>query len=511
MTHITTPLPEVHRHLSAAAARRLLGTWRRSGPVRTSSYADLAGAMRAAILSGTLAANTRLPSERELAVELGVSRTTTAAAYRKLRDRGFAVSRTGVGTITVLPRRSEQPVLPRTHGGDAPVAHPPAREGTRRLVGPGGVAVPDDAAVIDLSQAAPAAPAALHDAYRRALESLPAYLGGIGYEPRGIYALRSAIAERLTERGTRTDPDQILITSGAQHALTTIVAELTGRGDRVGVQSPTYAHAIETVRGSGARVVGVPVGTPGGAGGSPFDVDLLESTVRRTTPRLVYLVPDHHNPTGYSLTAQERAQVRSIARRHHTVVVADETLTDLTLDGPEPTPFAGDGSDTTNVITVGSASKTFWGGLRVGWVRADVETVRRLARRRETVDIATSVVEQLVVVELLAERESILATRRSRLRSQRDALVDGLRSAVPEWSVPRPAGGLSLWIALGAPVARDLSVAAAERGVLVNPGTALTPDGSHADYLRATFAPREDLLTEAVPRLAAAWRAVVDG
>ncbi|WP_245993346.1 GntR family transcriptional regulator [Xylanimonas allomyrinae] len=128
--------PPAHRHLSAASTTRLLGIWHAGGP----AYAALADALRQCVLTGSLAPNTRLPSERALAAALGVSRATTTAAYRRLRDAGFAVSRTGSGTVAVLPRPATPPA--REPGGDAPAAVPAPH--------------PDD--VVDLSQATPAAP-----------------------------------------------------------------------------------------------------------------------------------------------------------------------------------------------------------------------------------------------------------------------------------------------------------------------------------------------------------------
>ncbi|SDS43268.1 DNA-binding transcriptional regulator, MocR family, contains an aminotransferase domain [Paraoerskovia marina] len=488
MTTTTGPQVPVHRQLSAHAATRLLGDWQSKGP----AYRALADALRAAILSGALGTHTRLPSERDLALSLGVSRTTTTAAYRELRERGFAQARTGVGTVTVLPRHSGPAPTPSLTGGDAPRPQSSAPHGD----------------LIDLGQAAPAAPPDLHDAYQRALEALPRYLSGIGYEPLGIHPLRVAIAERYTARGTPTSAENILVTSGAQHAITTLAQALLGAGERAIVQSPTYAHALAALRGAGARLVGVPVGTPGQPGPPPFDVDLFESTVRRSAPRLAYMIADNHNPTGYTWTEEERRRVRAVARRHRMPVIGDETITDLYLDRPSPAPLTGDGQDDTHVIAVGSASKSFWGGLRVGWVRAHPELVRRLALRRESIDIATSVLEQLAVVDLLERSGEILAARRVQVARQRDHLVAGLRRIEPSWRVPEPPGGLSLWLDLGVPLGSALAAASAERGLLINAGPALTPDGSHASQVRLTFAPSTDRIDAGLPRLADAWARV---
>lgn len=485
----------VHRHLSPSATSRLLGTWHVAGP----AYSALADGLRAAVLAGTLPPHTRLPSERQLAEALGVSRTTTTAAYRRLRELGYARSRAGSGTVAVLPRTAsgdeEPPHGPS--GGDAPAPASPS------------VAYAD-ADVIDLAQATPAAPPELHAAYERALEALPAYLTRGGYDPFGLPVLRRAIADRYTERGTPTSPDQILVTTGAQQAIALLAATFLAPRDIAVVQSPTYFHAMESLLGAGGRLVGVPSGRDG------LDLNLFDSTLRSTRPRVVYLVPDFHNPTGATLTADDRARVASIAERHGTTVVGDETLTEVVLEGPDgglpsdadaPSPFALDGRSP-RLVSVGSASKAFWGGLRVGWVRAHVDLVARLTRTRQSADIATAVLEQLTVTELLADRAAILGPRRLMLREARDTLVDGLRDALPAWSVPRPAGGLSVWVDVGRPVALGFAAAAAAEGVLVNAGPTFTPDGASRDHVRLTLAQPAEAIARAVPRLVRAWERV---
>jgi DNA-binding transcriptional MocR family regulator len=473
MTGLIEDLPS-DRRLSATGLARLLGAWQRPGP----AYAALADGVRAALLAGSLPLSTRLPSERELADELGVSRTTTTSAYRTLRDEGFLVSRQGSGTVTTLPGAT----------GSRPETPAPVH--------------PQETGVADLSIAAPSAPSALHPAYVSALDALPRYLTGRGYEPLGLEVLREAIAHRYTERGTATTPDQILVTSGAQHALSLLMRAFVGPGDRVVVEHPTYPHSIDAARAAGGRPVPVPVGPYGS------DLDLLESTVRQVSPRLVYLVPDHHNPTGTSLTPEGRARVRALARRHRTVIVGDEALTDLTLDGPEPEPFAGDGGSAGVVVSVGSASKSFWGGLRVGWVRAHPDLVQRLAVVRGHMDIASAVLEQLVTAELLARREEILPGRRDELRLRRDLLVRQLGEHLPGWDVPVPAGGLCVWADLGAPASSALTALALRHGVRVLPGPSFGVDGSFERNLRLTFSEPADVIEAGVRGLATAWAAL---
>ena len=126
----------------------------------------------------------------------------------------------------------------------------------------------------------------------------------------------------------------------------------------------------------------------------------LDSALRQSAPRLAYLIPDFHNPTGALLGAGDRRQLGSALRRDRCIPLVDETLVELGLDGQEmPPPFAAGNPDT---ITVGSASKAFWGGLRIGWIRAPRSLVRPLVESRASVDLGAAPVEQLVLAELLA-------------------------------------------------------------------------------------------------------------
>jgi len=451
------------RHLAAT-----LGSWSRPG----AAYTALADALRQAVLSGALPLRTRLPSERELADALGVSRTTTTAAYDALRDEGYLVSRRGSGTVTTLPERLPAPTLARS-------PH-------------------DDEAVVDLTTAAPHAPEGLHDAVRDALDLLPRYLPTTGYSPAGLPELREAVAARYTERGTPTTPDQVLVTTGGQEAIHLLVTAHAGPGDRVVIEHPTYPHALDAVRAASARPVAVPSGPDG------LDLDLLASTVRQASPRLAYLIPDHRNPTGTSLTADERTRVRDLAQRTRTLVVGDEALTDLTLEGPEPDSFAGDGTQP-NVAVLGSASKSFWGGLRIGWVRAHRDLVGRLTAQRAHVDIGSSVLDQLVVARLLAHRETVLADRRARLREQRDLLLALLADRLPTWTAGVPVGGLALWVDLGAPVSSALAALAPRHGVRVAPGPVFGVEPGLERHLRVPFTEPPERLARAVDGLAAAW------
>jgi DNA-binding transcriptional MocR family regulator len=156
------------------------------------------------------------------------------------------------------------------------------------------------------------------------------------------------------------------------------------------------------------------------------------------------------------------------------------------------------------VITVGDMSKPYWSGLRVGWVRAAAPVVQRLAATRAGIDLASPVLDQLVAVRLLARAGEILPARRVELAARRDALVAALHDELPQWRFTVPAGGVSLWAELDAPVASALARTAEELGVRVAPGPRFGADGTMERFLRLPYTLSPADLVEAVHRLAAA-------
>ncbi|HEY8479842.1 MAG TPA: PLP-dependent aminotransferase family protein [Spirillospora sp.] len=460
---------------------RLVGDVSAQRPV----YLALARSVRALVQDGRLALRTRLPAERDLAAALGVSRTTVTAAYDRLRDEGYIESRQGAGSWTVLPPARRPDIDPRRvpPGARFGMAHP----------------VPDDAGFIDLGCATPGAPAIFDEAVAAAVAELPRHSAGSGYEPAGLASLREVIAERYTARGVPTGPDQIVVTTGAQHAFTLLSHTLVEAGDAVMVERPTYPHALGTLRRRGVRLV--PVGVNEG-----WDIELVAGAMRQGAVRMAYTVPDFHNPTGHLMPAGDRAALVDAARRADAFVVVDETFADLALDldAPREPPVAAFDQGG-RVVTVGSASKLMWGGLRIGWIRATAPLARRLVLAREPFDMASPVLEQLIVRELLLRVEEVRAERAENLLRNRDALAGALRELLPEWEFRLPEGGMTLWVRIGAPVATRLAESAERLGLRVVAGPVFGVDGVLEDYVRLPYVLPPETLRTAVERLALAY------
>ena len=452
---------------------RLLGRWH-ALPARRRSpdYVALASAIRGLLTDGRLPLGVRLPAERELAEALDISRTTVSAAYRELRESGHVSSRRGAGSWTTLPRG-------------------------HRVAGTGLWMSEDDLDLIDLSMAALSAPIEMLTAAQAALVDLPRYLAGAGYHPAGIPELRAAVADQYTVRGLPTSPEQIMITNGVLHAFDLVMRLLVPVGAPVLVESPTYPNALSALNARRARI------TTHGLDENGWDAELLIGSLRQVRPRMAYLIPEFQNPTGHLMPTGLRELLPAVAHRSDTDLVIDESFVDLALDGPVPAPVAAFDQHA-RVLTVGGMSKPYWGGLRVGWIRASAPVIARLSALRVAVDMAGPVLDQLVALHLLDRGPEVIGLRREQLGTRRAALVGLLREHLPAWSFTVPAGGVCLWVELDAPGSTALAHAALEHGIRLAPGPSFGIAGTLERYIRLPFTLPELDLAEAVRRLAAA-------
>lgn len=462
-----------HRELAG-----LLAGWRddRSG---AAGYSALAGRLRTLVLDGRLPLNTVLPSERALADLVGVSRTLTTAAYRQLREEGFAEGRQGSGTWTALPGTGADDVWPGTPPG----------------VGSG-----------DLATAAPEAPAELHAALLAAIAELPRLLPGHGYTGAGMPELRAAVARRYTQRGLPTSPEEIVITAGAAQGLRLTIAALVRPGDRVICENPTWPQILDSARAVGGRPVGLFVE-------QGWDPAVLQDLARRTGASVACLMPDGQNPTGGLLDGAPRRELAAVLADAGCVTVVDETLAELDLRGAlgdpaavTPPPF-GAGGRPGAVVHVGSASKAFWGGLRVGWVRAERSLVRRLIAARIAEDLGGPPLEQLAAAHLLDRAAEIVPGRRIEMAARCRVLQATLAEELPDWQVPEPQAGLFLWCRLPGPTGTAVSQAARDAGITLPTGSRFGVDGGFGSRVRLTFSAPADQLRTATRRLAEAVRA----
>lgn len=511
----------------------------------------LAGALADLAQTGLIGPGTRLPSERDLAQAVGVSRGTVASAFNALCEEGLCERRHGSGTYVLgtpsfgsllqggavaadlstsvvpdpshllLPPLDPTDLLraPSGHGYDA-MGDPRLRAllaasegpswdaGTGLSASTGGVEARLSRVARDGGSAGELSEAARDDVKPSAnvgeagvRPSTGAGDAGVGLSreeggaglPRGAGDAGAGLSREAGKAGagvaaTMGPAQEILVTAGAQQGIDLAARVLVRPGDRVLVGDPAYGGALSVFRRAGAHVVAVDLTSPAA----------VEEALARHRPAAVYVV-SVDNPTG---SVPPLRHVAELARDADVPVIEDRTLAALVYDGASPPePLAR--LHPYGTVEVGSLSKVLWGGLRVGWLSAAEPLLARLVEAKVDADLATSAVAQRLATHLL-ERNPVEPWR-AELARRRDHCTSALTAYLPEWTWIRPAGGLSVWARLPGRDTDRFAAVAREHGVAVAPGSLFSPDGRHRDRLRLSFALPPALTDQAVAALARAW------
>ncbi|MEV7347208.1 PLP-dependent aminotransferase family protein [Streptomyces sp. NPDC093544] len=281
-------------------------------------------------------------------------------------------------------------------------------------------------------------------AYRAVLAEAPAR--ALQYSTtEGEPGLRAVLAARTSVRGLATGPDDLLVTTGSQQALSLLASALLEPGDTVLVENPCYLAALQVFGLAGVRVVAVP------GDGRGVDPEALEELVVRERPKLLYTVPTFQNPTGRTLPGERRAAVAEVAGRHGLWIVEDDPYGELRFEGERVPWIATYAGAEDRTVLLGSLSKVMAPGLRLGWLRAPAELRRACAVAKQAADLHTPTLNQLAAARYLADSDlDGHVTRVAAVyRERRDAMLAGLADALPEGSVwDRPEGGMFLWARL---------------------------------------------------------------
>jgi 2-aminoadipate transaminase len=327
------------------------------------------------------------------------------------------------------------------------------------------------------------------------------------YAPtRGLVGPLDALAGRIESlQGRRPDEDELLITSGAIEALELVGKTFLDRGDTVVVEAPTYLGAIMAFRGFESEIAAVPIDEAG------LDVDALERRLADgLRPKLLYTIPDHQNPAGVTLSADRRALLVELARRHGFLIVEDVAYRELAFAGHASPPTLWSLAPDV-VVQAGTTSKTFFPGLRLGWAVAPAEISQRLVAAKQNTDQCAGALGQRLFEEYVRRGwiEEQLAESRALYRTKCEAILAALARHMPDgarWTTPR--GGFFSWLTLPAGVdSTDLAARAAAQGVGIVPGTLFFADGRGNDSVRLSFSMvDESQIDEGVARLASLMR-----
>jgi DNA-binding transcriptional MocR family regulator len=448
--------------------------------------------LRELIELGELPPEATLPSERTLAAAMHVSRTTAVAAYETLRSDGLVERRQGSGTrVSAARRRGEREIV---SSNALSGAHAADQFLSKSL------------ATVDFSMAALPCLPSVPKLMARISEGDYLKLGAEqpGYHPRGLVMLREQIADLYTASGVTTSPDQILVTNGAQQALELIAHGCLQPGDDVVTETPTYRGSVEAIGLANCRLRSVTCDENG------MDTRQLEQLDADRPPRLVYVQSAVHNPTGFVMANGRKRHLAELDERFNLIVVDDSALEVTLFTGAPRTPLAAL-TRTDLLLTIGSMSKLFWGGLRVGWIRGDMQVISRLAQMKGIADLGTSLVSQLIAFHLLEGLEEAKEQRRDQLTDGLAYLTSLLTKHLPEWSWQTPRGGASLWVRVPVDSVTSFAHVAMRSGVAILPGTLFSPDGLNDDHTRLPFSLQRSTMRTGVLRLAEAWTAYQSG
>ena len=468
-------------------------------------YAQITETLQREIADGTIPAGTRLPSSRQLAHDLHVSRITVVTAYAELEAAGAIESRGGSGTYVLppwtTPRAAGRSGEPRTML-PAPELPPwqcelmPMSSMEREQVLGHVLRGPLTSDTIGFAWGAGDPRLIPLTGFRRALVEVldrdgPAALGpegGAGYPP-----LRHWLANYLRQNGLDVTPDDILITGGTQQTISLVAATLLRPGDCVITETPTWPGALECFEAAGARVIGIPLDE----GGMQHDrlVDVLE----RERPRLIYTVPTFQNPTGAVMNARRRLALCALAEQYGVPIFEDDHVREVRFGQPIPPPLAafdcrGD------VIHAGGFTKSLIPSLRIGYVVARGPLREALIARKRTADLFGSALMQRTLWTFLETGAVARHWRRvSRIYQRRHTvMLRALQRHFPpgsRWS--GVSGGLVLWVRLpeGISVAA-LHDRAAAVGVGFARGAAFFAEPADQPYLRLNFAAVDEVEIE---------------
>jgi len=473
-------------------------------------YRQVAAHLREGIRSGAWEPGARLPATRRLAADLGVNRLTIATAYAELEAEGLIAGHIGSGTRVLAHDAFASPTA------RAPAAWPLWQQELEQRMPPPAhfprtTAPPRTIArekLIDLGSGNGDPRLFPVDDFRRVLHAVLKRDGiaAAGYgEHQGYAPLREAVAHILASQGLAARAESVIVTAGSQQAIALVAQLLLRPGDTVLTESPTYGGALDLFRMLRLNVIGMDADALG------MRVDLLEPCLQKHHPKLIYTIPDFHNPTGACLDSQRRRRLLELADRYNVPLLEDDFVGDLRYEGhAQPALKALDPGG--RVIYVSTFSKMLMPGLRVGFLVADGPVRERLVECKRVNDLASANPLQRALEAYVTVGRYAAHLRRAcrRYRRRRDAMIAAVRHRLPasvRFDVPR--GGLFLWVKLpeGVDANRLLDVART-RGVAFAPGARFFPRASDgAAFMRLNFAALpEGEIEEGIARLGEALR-----
>lgn len=374
-----------------------------------------------------------------------------------------------------------------------------------------GKSVYDHAPGVIMLSVGSAYPPVLPDLSREAASSAQSYIKEVmQYGPlMGLPELREAIANYVSEDGVTCTADNVLITNGAKHATDLACRVFTEPGDKMIVCAPTYMTTLQCLRQHGLNFVAIPQDDDG------MRTDILEQRLKtmrenaETLPKLLFDVPDFHNPTGITMSLERRKHLLRLAEEYNFIILEDDPYRRIRFEGEAVAPIKSM-DETGRVIAIGTVSKILAPGLRIGWAVGDPEIIRRMALQKS--DGGSCPFTQRLVIEAIRANKlhEHIEIVTNTMREHRDAMVDALAEYLPDAKVRKPQGGYFLWAELPEDVSGDdLAAKAVEFGVEVGSGRLCFPVEDPGNFLRFSYSYVDpDTIREGIRRLGEAYQAL---
>lgn len=474
--------------------------WKPDRSSKVPIYKQLASYIEDGMADGSFSHDMPLPSERGLAKELGINRSTVVAAYDLLESDGLIVRNRGSGTtISKDIWGISKKRIPSWNRYIEAGTFLPNLPVTQKILKKTAAQELINLASGELSQ----------DLFPmtslREITSNRSFIGNLGYDhPQGNRILRQTLTEHVEQfRNIQTDPSSILITSGAQQALHLVVQCLLKPGDAVAIEDPSYHYGLPVFKSAGIKTYFLQVGKDG------INPDDISELYKKHRIRMIFLNPIYQNPSGTLLTEEKRRKILELSSEYGIPIVEDDPYS--------LTSFSGEKMQTLksldrygNVLYISSLTKIVASGLRIGWIIGPKAVIERLSDAKQQVDFGHASYTQWIANEFLSSKgfPSHINNLVKKLENRRNQIVESLQYFLKgqvEFTIPN--GGIHLWCRIKKEFNENrLLEESIKRGVIYVPGSTM---GSKKEYVRFTFSREtEKNIHEGIRRFADALQTV---
>lgn len=470
--------------------------------IKTPIYMQIKNEIKKRIYSGELLPYSHLPSERKLADELQVNRSTILNAYRELKAEGLIDSHIGQGTQVM-------PILQDETGSRSLTYFPISWQ---HMLSQEALLSQSTSIMEMLNVSAKdqmisfAAGMAAQELYpTKSIESLLNTVHKNCHTPflhtsvEGLFALRECICTLMKRNGISASPEEIMILSGSQQGLDLLARNYLDAGDTVIVEEPTYLGALQIFKATGAKVIGVPIQQDG------IRMDILEALIIKHKPKFFYSMPTFQNPSGRVMDMTQRSKLLELSYLYQLPIIEDDAYSELRYEG-HPLPPLKALDHRGNVLYLNTFSKFLFPGLRIGWLYAPVDVIKHLSIKKQMTDLHANSISQWLIKEYL-ERNDVqnhIASILKAYKDKRDAMLKALEKHAPsdiKWTIPE--GGFYVWCELPDTINhRSLWVKAMDAGVAYVPGETFFSGKQGQNYIRLSFStPLVEEITSGIQKL----------